>query len=63
MRGLFFGSVFLWVVLPLPCSLSAWACDISPAATRAPTQAWETFLMLRDMQARNALVPSPYSLQ
>ena len=54
---------FLLVVLPLPRSLSAWAFVISPASTSAPTHTWEIFLMLRDMHARNALVPSPYSLQ
>ena len=67
----FFEVDFLWVVffdvLLVPafasCNLSAWALVISPASTRAPTQACEIFLMLRDMQARNASVPSPYSLQ
>ena len=53
-------SCWLW---PSRATCRPGLCVISPASTRAPTHACETFLMLRDMQARNASVPSPYSPQ
>ena len=55
--------------------LAGWSGPCHPAACRPglsssrrhqpapPRTHGETFLMLRDMQARSALVPSPYSLQ
>src|SRR6478752_9033763 len=56
-------AVFLvTVAVPVLADLSlpAWAWVISPASTRAATQAWEIFLILRDMQARSASEPRPY---
>src|SRR5262249_38693155 len=55
--------VFFATVAVLPRSLSACACDNSPASTSAATQTCESFLILRDMQARSPSVPSPYSPQ
>src|SRR5262245_56001455 len=54
---------FFATVAVLPRSLSACACVNSPASTSAATQTCESFLILRDMQARSPSVPSPYSPQ
>src|SRR5262249_49979034 len=43
---------FFATVAVLPRSLSACACVNSPASTSAATQTCESFLILRDMQAR-----------